>query len=387
MIDARLRQAKPARAKLPFGGVSIILMGDFAQLTPVADPPLFMEPNEQTKNGKNPQVITGYHLFKEHFSENSVIFDEVMRQGPDQEEFKKILDNLASGKFSRKDWDVLRTRDLRANFTIEEIKAIKAKSIKICSRIRDTKKHNKERIKALGNPILGIRSLNSGGKEAKYASSNEAQGLLQDMTIAKGCQVLLTRNLWSEAGLTNGARGEVRYIVYPEDWNGKDLPMVICHFPQYIGPTYVEGEPQCVPILAEESYFNKNKQLCIRKMVPLKPGYAISIHSSQGMTLQSVIVDLGPREFAAGLTYVAPSRVRRMEDLYFDPMYNPPRFYSMAKTKVFAQRRKQDEREKISDEKYAEKARLVNDLIEKLKTSNLSEVDNSKTENKQPESD
>ena len=76
-----------------------------------------------------------------------------------------------------------------------------------------------------------------------------------------------------------------------------------------------------------------------------------------------------------------------MEDLYFDPMYNPPRFHSMAKTKVFAQRRKQDEREKISDEKYAEKARLLNGLIEKLKTSNLSEVDNSKTENKQPESD
>ena len=58
-------------------------------------------------------------------------------------------------------------------------------------------------------------------------------------------------------------------------------------------------------------------------MLPLKPGYAISIHSSQGMTLESVIIDLGPKEFAAGLTYVAPSRVRRIEYLYFDPMYNP----------------------------------------------------------------
>ena len=96
-------------------------------------------------------------------------------------------------------------------------------------------------------------------------------------------------------------------------------------------------------------------------MLPLKPGYAISIHSSQGMTLESVIVDLSPREFAAGLTYVAPTRVRRIEDLYFDPMYNPSRFYSMAKTKVFKERRKQDEREKISDEKYAEKARKKNE--------------------------
>ena len=108
--------------------------------------------------------------------------------------------------------------------------------------------------------------------------------------------------------------------------------MVICHFPSYIGPSYLEDEPKCVPIVIQERHFNKNKQLCIRKMLPLKPGYAISIHSSQGMTLESVIVDLSPREFAAGLTYVAPSRVRRIEDLYFDPMYNPPRFYSMSKT-------------------------------------------------------
>ena len=206
---------------------------------------------------------------------------------------------------------------MKANFNQKEIEAIKAKSVNLWSRIKDTKKHNEERIKALGVPILGLRSLNSGAKEAKYASSNEA-GLLQSMTVAKGCQVLLTRNLWPDARLTNGARGEVRYIVYPEDWNGKDLPMVICHFPSYIGPSYLEdrtGETQCVPIVIQESHFNMNKQLCIRKMLPLKPGYAISIHSSQGMTLQSVIVHLYDREFAAGLAYVACTRVRRLENL------------------------------------------------------------------------
>ena len=363
MIDARLRQAKPARANQPFGGVSMVLMGDFAQLTPVGDPPLFMEPDEKTKNGKNPQVITGYHLFKEHFSENSIIFDEVMRQGPDQKEFKEVLDNIAMGKFTKENWNVLRRRNLRdpANFTNEERKAIKAKSVKICARIKDTKRHNIERIVATGNPVLGLKSLNAGGKEAKRATANEAQGLLQDIIIAKGCKVLLTRNLWSDAGLTNGCRGEVRYIVYPEDWNGKDLPMVICHFPLYIGPSYIEDEPKCVPIVIQESHFNKNKELCIRKMLPLKPGYAISIHSSQGATLESVIVNLGPREFATGLTYVAPSRVRKIENLYFDPMPHYGRFTGMAKSKVFAQRRKQDEREKISDAKYAQKAREKNE--------------------------
>merc|ERR1711981_1225227 len=98
MIEERLRQAKPARAHLPFGGVSIILMGDFAQLAPVMDPPLFMEPDGKSKNSSNPQIVTGHQLFKTHFSENSLIFDEVLRQGPAQEEFKEVLDNIANGK-------------------------------------------------------------------------------------------------------------------------------------------------------------------------------------------------------------------------------------------------------------------------------------------------
>ena len=87
-------------------------------------------------------------------------------------------------------------------------------------------------------------------------------------------------------------------------------------------------------------------------MIPLKPGYAISIHSSQGATLENVIVNLGLREFAAGLTYVAPTRVRRIENLYFDPMPTCPRLKAMAKTKIFAARKNQDERERISDAKY-----------------------------------
>ena len=50
------------------------------------------------------------------------------------------------------------------------------------------------------------------------------------------------------------------------------------------------------------------------------------------------------------------TRVRRIENLYFDPMPSLPRLRSMAKTKVFAERRKQDEREKASDAKYVAEA-------------------------------
>ena len=141
MIDARCRQAKPENAKLPFGGISVILMGDFAQLPPIRDSPLYMELEE--KNAKNPQITSGYFLFKKLFSENTIIFDKIMRQGEDQKEFKGILDRIASGDFTRDDWDYLRKRDLNGpEFTPEQRKEIRAKSIKVCALNKDTRRYN-----------------------------------------------------------------------------------------------------------------------------------------------------------------------------------------------------------------------------------------------------
>ena len=66
-----------------------------------------------------------------------------------------------------------------------------------------------------------------------------------------------------------------------------------------------------------------------------------------------MIVNVGPQEFAAGLVYVALSRVRRIQNLYLEPFPKRPRFLSVGKTK----RLKQDEREKKSDARYALLAR------------------------------
>ena len=187
--------------------------------------------NNNTKSSTNPQVIAGYQLFMNHFSENSLIFDQIMRQGPDQKEFKECLDRLANGKLTLEDYYYLEKRGLNtANFSWEEIQAIKAKSVKICALNKDTQTHNKDRIKALGNPIAPCKSSNR-GEGASSASATEAGGLLQDISLAKGCRVLLTKNLWTDAGLTNGAVGTVRYLIYDEEnLHPKPQKFVICHF-------------------------------------------------------------------------------------------------------------------------------------------------------------
>jgi ATP-dependent exoDNAse (exonuclease V) alpha subunit len=49
---------------------------------------------------------------------------------------------------------------------------------------------------------------------------------------------------------------------------------------------------------------------------PLKVGYAITVHKSQGMTLEGAVLDFGSGTFGSGLVYVALSRVKSLQNLY-----------------------------------------------------------------------
>ena len=69
------------------------------------------------------------------------------------------------------------------------------------------------------------------------------------------------------------------------------------------------------------------------------------------MSLGKVLINIGDREFATGLTYTALSRCRKIEELAFMPFYNYARFKRGVNTgKMFEARKKQDEIERKSDE-------------------------------------
>ena len=96
-------------------------------------------------------------------------------------------------------------------------------------------------------------------------------------------------------------------------------------------------------------------------MLPLILGYAVSIHNSQGMTIESVIANIGDNEFSNGLTNTAITRVRKFENLYFDPFYSFDRFTrKITNQKVFKERLKHEKKEKESDQKFHEKVENTN---------------------------
>ena len=287
--------------------------------------------------------------------EKTIIFNEIMRQqGEDQKEFRNVLDKLSNGQFTKEDWIFLKQRELYGdgNLSESERNEFLANSTMICSYNKDLKEYNIKRIKALGTPIALIKSQNSDKTVASLPSS-KAHGLPSQVMLAKECQIILTVNLWKEAGLTNGAKGIVKYIIYEDNVKPTSLPsIIIIQFPQYIGPSYLSSLEKCVPIVPIRRNWLIGKKNCWRIMIPLKPAYATSIHSCQGRSLDKVIINLGKREFASGLTYTAISRCKKFEYLSFCPMKNYSRFALIKTSKTFKDRIIQDQNEIKSDKNF-----------------------------------
>ena len=92
-INKRLKQAKPEQQELPFGGITILLSGDFRQLPPVLDLALYSESGGTTFQCEG-RVL--YRMF-----DISICLKQSMRQAGDENaEFRSELERLATGELA-----------------------------------------------------------------------------------------------------------------------------------------------------------------------------------------------------------------------------------------------------------------------------------------------
>jgi ATP-dependent DNA helicase PIF1 len=160
--------------------------------------------------------------------------------------------------------------------------------------------------------------VHTGGSESKKANSDVAKGLEAELLLAKGSRVMLTANIWTEGGLVNGAMGTIQDILF-EDQGPPSLPIaVFIKFDIYeeSSITTLEGD-KVVPIVPIKRSWEGKNGTCSRLQVPICLAWAITVHKSQGLTITKANIDLGNKEFAAGLSFVAVSRVRSLNDICF----------------------------------------------------------------------
>ena len=141
--------------------------------------------------------------------------------------------------------------------------------------------------------------------------------------LAEGAKVILNCNLWTSKGLVNGAQGVVKKIWFDQGSNAHShLPAVVfVKFDGYSGPETPAWEgidPYWVPIVpAVAQWETKVEQALTCTQLPLMLAWGITIHKSQGLTLEKAVVELGSKDFSAGLTFVAISQVKTLKGLAF----------------------------------------------------------------------
>jgi ATP-dependent DNA helicase PIF1 len=253
----------------PFGGIQVIFSGDFAQLPPISRKYCF---ESQTFKNANIQVI---------------MLEELVRQEGDML-FKDILEELRWGVCTKHTLKILKTlykTEFSCNVT----------PTRLYSHNVDVDKINDEEFKKLIKN--GAETITYNTTYSKHAFAKAwADGIKvpESVNMCVGAQVYITWNLQSieQQGLMNGTRA----VVLSVSQKGVTI--------QLVNGEKVVIEPYTLVCEEDENIMTT--------FMPLKLAYAISIHKSQGMTLDAVEIDLGDKIFEYGQAYTALSRARNL---------------------------------------------------------------------------
>lgn len=154
------------------------------------------------------------------------------------------------------------------------------------------------------------------------------------MLLCNKQKFILTSNLWVYASLINGALGKVISIFYSIGSKPPELSsFVVVDFRQYKGTPWDISHPTYVPISPI------TRGTC--RQIPLQMAWALTIHKSQGMTLDRAKVDIGTKEWQ-GLTFTTISRVWSLADTQINLIFPFSCIAQMHKN-PYLKRRQQEE--------------------------------------------
>lgn len=260
----------------PFGGVQVIFSGDFFQLPPIGEE--WEESRDKFCFMSDAWVNSKVHicyLTEQYRQTNNALND--------------ILNEIRSGHISQKTLDLLESR---IEYFSDEIDS----QTRLYTHNMDVDRINKGQ----------LHQIDSSAKifEAKVAGNPALVEVLKKSVLADevlelkiGAKVMFVRNNF-DVGFVNGTIGTV------SGYTEKDEPII-----KALDGEFYVAKPETWAIEDESG-----KALASFTQVPLRLAWAITIHKSQGMTLDSAFIDLS-KAFEKGQGYVALSRLRDLNSL------------------------------------------------------------------------
>lgn len=305
-MDSHLRTAR--KSQKPFGGVQMLLVGDFYQLPPVV-------------RGEE-----GHMLEEAGYASPFAFSAHALRDAPvarfDLETVHRQTDPHFIALLS-----AIRERHnvgeavAELNAACVDQPAPKRPPILLCGTNAVADSYNTRGLAALPGP----NALYAGGfkGDPPKTQSPDRWPAPMSLSLKQGARVIFTQND-SEGRWVNGSLGTVAAL-------GEDAISV-----QLDGSGETVEAQRAIWPQARWQWNEKAQALEVKEefryvQFPLAPAWALTIHKAQGMTLDSVMIDLGRGAFAAGQTYVALSRARSLDglrlarplsarDVHVDPM-------------------------------------------------------------------
>ena len=258
---------KIRRIDRPFGGIQLLLAGDFYQL-PVVNSDKFVFEAE---------------CWTECINE-IVVLTDIKRQSDG--EFRDILNRLRIGNGTRDDFEYLK------RLGEKEESDMNIRPTKIFCMNEHADIVNAKELAAISTANVYVYNMQISKPKLVTRDVTKKCNAVKTLKLCEGAEVLLLVNLDQEGGLINGSRGTVVYFT-------KQLRPVV---------RFINGKTRAIDYNTWE--INEDgRVIAAVTQIPLRLAYAITIHKSQGMTLESASIDLSG-VFEYGQAYVALSRVR-----------------------------------------------------------------------------